>query len=106
MIFFAQFLGYEVALWLLWEGGNLFVRFLLDAGNVQKAPGLVSGAGEEPPKIRAGKYIGPLERIIIVAGLLVGSWQIIAAVVALKTLARYKELDVQITAEYFLVGSF
>lgn len=33
------------------------------------------------------------------------SWEILVAVVALKTVARYKELDDQINAEYFLIGS-
>ena len=33
------------------------------------------------------------------------SWEVVAAVIALKTVARFKELDDQRFAEYFLVGS-
>jgi len=53
----------------------------------------------------AGKLIGGLERLLIALGLIGHSWEVIAAVVALKTLARFKELDKQIKAEYFLIGS-
>lgn len=49
--------------------------------------------------------IGSLERIIIFLGLAAGSWEIIAAVIALKTVGRFKELDQQLHAEYFLIGS-
>lgn len=54
---------------------------------------------------RAGRMIGSLERIIIFLGLAAGSWEIIAAVIALKTVGRFKELDQQLHAEYFLIGS-
>lgn len=37
--------------------------------------------------------------------MLTGSWEMVAAVVALKTVARFKELDERLDAEYFLVGS-
>lgn len=49
--------------------------------------------------------IGSLERIIIFLGLAAGSWEIIASVIALKTVGRFKELDQQLHAEYFLIGS-
>lgn len=58
-----------------------------------------------PNEARAGRIIGLLERSLILAGLLMKSWEVITAVIALKTVARYKELDHQITAEYFLIGS-
>ena len=54
---------------------------------------------------RAGRMIGSLERLIIFLGLMAGSWEIIAAVIALKTVGRFKELDQQLHAEYFLIGS-
>ena len=38
-------------------------------------------------------------------GLIASSWEILAGVVALKTVARYSELDKQDKAEYFLIGS-
>ncbi len=56
-------------------------------------------------RVKAGRYIGALERLIIMVGLIIGSWDILVAVIALKTVARYQELDKKIEAEYFLVGS-
>ena len=55
--------------------------------------------------VKAGRYIGLLERMLIVIGLIMGTWEVIVAVVALKTVARYNDLDDQLTAEYFLIGS-
>lgn len=55
--------------------------------------------------LRAGRYIGLFERLLVSLGVIVHQWEIIVAVIALKTVARYRELDNQITAEYFLVGS-
>ena len=54
---------------------------------------------------KAGGVIGAFERMILAAGVLTGSWEMVAAVVALKTVARFKELDERLDAEYFLVGS-
>jgi len=55
--------------------------------------------------MKAGRVIGSLERILIVIGVLTVRWEVLAGVVALKTVARYKELDTQLNAEYFLIGS-
>lgn len=54
---------------------------------------------------RVGGAIGAFERLILAIGILAGSWEVLAAVVALKTVARFKELDERLDAEYFLVGS-
>jgi hypothetical protein len=96
---------------LAWQLGNRIVRFLLDRSLVQARP-VPSQAGNTQANslgdgyaINAGRYIGFLERVLIILGLVSGKWDIIALVVALKTVARYKELDKQISAEYFLVGS-
>lgn len=59
----------------------------------------------QPGPSNSGRWIGNLERVLLVAGLLAGSWEVLAGVVALKTVARFKEIDQQIHAEYFLVGS-
>jgi hypothetical protein len=55
--------------------------------------------------LRAGRVIGVLERLLIFVGLTASSWEILAGVVALKTVARYSKLDEQNKAEYFLIGS-
>lgn len=53
----------------------------------------------------AGRWIGSLERVLIMIGLAAASWEVMVAVIALKTVARYQELDKRSEAEYFLVGS-
>jgi hypothetical protein len=95
-----QAIGYIVFIPLIWQLGNLAVRVMLEGCSRGEA-----GAEIEPVEMEAGRYIGLLERTLIVVGIFRGSWEVMAAVIALKTVARYKNLDEQITAEYFLVGS-
>lgn len=52
-----------------------------------------------------GQLIGTLERLLIFIAILIQEWSLVGIVVALKTIARYKELDDQNKAEYFLIGS-
>ncbi len=53
----------------------------------------------------SGKLIGYLERVIIACGIFLNHWELLAIVVGLKTVARYKLLDNKLNAEYFLIGS-
>ena len=104
---------YLAAITLLWQTGNGVVRVLLDWSGVPKTPKDALPPTSPPSNnetatsisVRAGRYIGLLERSLIVAGLLMNIWGIVAAVIALKTVARYKELDDRLSAEYFLIGS-
>lgn len=57
------------------------------------------------PTHTAGRWIGVFERLIFALGIIFHSWEIIAAVIALKTVARFKDMDERSFAEYFLVGS-
>lgn len=75
---------------------------LMEAATVA-VPARTSGRAEKTAA--RGRYIGDIERVLIAIGLLAGSWQLIASVIALKAVARFKELDQQLQAEYFLVGS-
>ncbi len=68
-------------------------------------PATTAAPSRPATSARAGRMIGSLERLIIFLGLMAGSWEIIAAVIALKTVGRFKELDQQLHAEYFLIGS-
>lgn len=95
-----QVSGYLVLLWLLTFGGNSVCRLVLQLSATKTPPEL----GEQI-SLRAGRTIGVLERLLVLLGLIVGSWEILAAVIALKTVARYAKLDQQNNAEYFLVGS-
>ena len=94
-----KLIPYLAYFWIIWWVGNLFCRTVVNLSGVKQST--TSNASQ----IRAGRYIGLLERLLISIGIIVKSWEVIAVVVALKTVARYKELDKQINAEYFLIGS-
>jgi hypothetical protein len=93
--------GYTlVALIFLIPVGNELCRWLLNFTNM-KAP----QAPDNAQDARAGRWIGTLERLILALGIIAQSWEAFAAVVALKTVARFSDLDKRAFAEYFLVGS-
>jgi hypothetical protein len=105
-----------VALLLLTKVGNMVCKLILDrtkltaARDAQAAAVAARDAAPIPPAVaiiqpQVGSLIGSFERILIAVGLLAGSWELLLAVVALKTVARFKELDERLLAEYFLVGS-
>jgi hypothetical protein len=121
---------YALALWVLTAGGNFVCRWLLELSGITppsttataaatsavvspaSAPSPAFPTAASPPvppapatSAGAGRMIGSLERLIILVGLIAGSWEIIAAVIALKTVGRFKELDERLQAEYFLIGS-
>lgn len=86
-----------VGLALLTVGGNWLCRLLFKIAKL--TPPVPQNAQE------AGWLIGILERLVLAIGIVTHSWEVLAAVVALKTVSRFKELDEQHFAEYFLVGS-
>lgn len=103
VIWLLRLSGYAIALLLLWPFGNELTKALLSESGISRRP--PSAPLDTATAPHAGRYIGALERTLIVIGIIVRSWEVIAAVVALKSVARYKELETRITAEYFLVGS-
>jgi hypothetical protein len=64
-----------------------------------------------PGVLRGGTWIGVLERVLITGGILVGSPEVIAVVIAVKGLGRYPELretDNELrggVAERFIIGT-
>ncbi len=89
-----------IALVLLTVVGNVACRSLFSK------TGLKSETSENTEQIQpAGWIIGWLERIVLAIGIVTQSWEVLAAVIALKTVARFKKLDDQSFAECFLVGS-
>jgi hypothetical protein len=89
-----------VALVLLTWVGNQICRGIFHLTGLKD-----SIANLPTPTHSAGRWIGALERLIIAVGIVVHSWEILAAVIALKTVARFKDMDERNFAEYFLVGS-
>jgi hypothetical protein len=55
--------------------------------------------------LRGGTWIGYLERLAIVAAIAIGQYAIIAAVIAIKGLGRFSELDAPEARERFIVGT-
>ncbi len=90
----------SVAVILLTWFGNVMCRGIFDLTGLKDAV-----AGEPAPIHVAGRVIGTLERLILATGVLAQSWEVLAAVIALKTVARFRKLDSREFAEYFLVGS-
>lgn len=105
-----------IALLILIVLGNAVCQRLLISTGLQKARDDLFASAQAraqeaktaavtptPPGV--GAWIGGFERLLMAAGLLSGAWEILVAVIALKTVARFKEIDERIHAEYFLVGS-
>ncbi|AKK29634.1 hypothetical protein [Mycobacterium sp. EPa45] len=93
--------------------GNQLVRLLL--GSV----GAVKPAGEPQPsdRLKGGRLLGPMERLLILGLSLAGQLAAATAVVAAKSVIRFPEINAQKArenggigiddvTEYFLVGSF
>ncbi|QIK83772.1 hypothetical protein [Sanguibacter sp. HDW7] len=61
------------------------------------------------PVMRGGRYIGPLERVLVLVLALAGAFPVIAAVLAAKGVVRFPEISADrargTKAEEFLVGS-
>ncbi|MEP4030496.1 hypothetical protein [Roseibium polysiphoniae] len=121
--------GYALFVPLIWIIGNLFTKWVIDRAVDELVPtpktappatreGETSvtptaaipsdrhqASDAETRELKAGRVIGVLERLLIVTGLVLGKWEVLVAVIALKTVARYQELDTKLNAEYFLIGS-
>jgi hypothetical protein len=55
--------------------------------------------------LAAGRVIGVLERLFALTLILLDRWEALGFLLAAKSLARFKELDRQDRAEYYLVGT-
>ncbi|HEX7081638.1 MAG TPA: hypothetical protein VF329_11540 [Gammaproteobacteria bacterium] len=97
-----RYAAYLLYVPLVWYAGNAFCRLVFRVATVAVAK---TSEAREAEALAAGRYIGLFERLLVSIGVVANQWEILVAVVALKTVARYQELDKQITAEYFLVGS-
>lgn len=91
--------------------GNVLVRLVLLATHTINPA--QAGAREPGPRLKGGRLLGPMERLVILGLGLAGDYTAAGIVVAAKGLLRFPELqaarrDLSIAAvtEYFLVGSF
>jgi hypothetical protein len=56
-------------------------------------------------QVGVGKYIGYFERLILVIALIITNYNLVIAVVGIKTWVRHKELDYKNFSEYYLLGT-
>lgn len=77
------------------EGGNAIVRRVLPD----------DGPESNEEDLEVGSLIGSLERWIVLLLGIVGLWESVALIVAVKSIARFQELKKRAFAEYFLVGT-
>ena len=56
-------------------------------------------------EVKTGKWIGILERILILIFLFTNQLASIGVIIAVKSLARFKMMDNKIFAEYYLIGT-
>lgn len=94
-----RLLAYAAMALAVMKPANVFIRRML----VTEKP------GEEPKhsaeQTRAGRYIGALERLIVLALLVLGQYGSIAIVFTAKSIARFKQLENRDFAEYYIFGS-
>jgi hypothetical protein len=65
----------------------------------------VEGTRKHQEVLRGGWVIGYLERIAVIAAVALGRYEIVAAVIAVKGLGRFTELDNAVARERFIIGT-
>jgi hypothetical protein len=83
------------------KGGTAIVRRLLDSTH-QVIPG---AKGQESRRYTMGRTIGNLERFLAYALVLLGQWGALGLILAAKSIARFRELENQDFADYYLIGT-
>ncbi len=76
--------------------GHLFVKLMMRRFRPPPSSGFQG----------AGALIGFLERTLTLTFVLLGDYTAIALIFAAKSIARYKKLEDQDFAEYYLIGTF
>lgn len=104
---FLIFTQYLLALLLVGKTGNVFFKELLgkykpteeDEKEAEKKHYTVTSNS------KAGGLIGILERILLMISLIAGSYATIGLILAAKSVARFKSLEITKFGEYFLIGT-
>ena len=90
------------------NGGTYIVRGMLDKSGALPKLAPPEGAAQQQidvAEFNRGRLIGTLERLLLLAVVIAGSYEALAFLVAAKGLIRSKDLEDRNWAEYFLVGS-
>ena len=91
-------LGYIVILCVIWKPAEILISKVLDTFSVSSNPSTEKA-------LKAGAYIGFLERIIVVALVLLSATSAVGFVLTAKSIARYKQFEEQSFTERYLVGT-
>jgi hypothetical protein len=85
------------------RAGSLFVGTLVRA---PRSPVVHDTRGTEGPSVaRIGATIGVIERLLIATLVLAGGVAAVGLVIAAKTIARFRQLEDRLFAEYYLLGT-
>lgn len=95
----------------LLETGNLVTRDVLVLAGRPSSDR--TGPATDEPGLQGGRFIGPMERLLMMLLGLVGAWPVVAALMAAKGIVRFPEIAQdtragrrsRASAEEFLVGS-
>jgi hypothetical protein len=96
---------YAAAYWYAVVGGIGIVRMVLAQVPVREQPGTDEGLSVSAGELARGRFIGILERALVLTLVLLGEFGALGFVVAAKALARFRGLDDRDFAEYFLIGT-
>jgi hypothetical protein len=85
------------------RAGSMFVGTLVRA---PRPPVVQDVRNDDGPSVaRIGATIGVIERLLIASLVLAGGIATIGLVIAAKTIARFRQLDDRLFAEYYLLGT-
>lgn len=93
--FFVETLLQTACFWIITYGGNFLIRYGFSKIHQRQVD----------DSNRLGRHIGAAERALLFMGLYADRWELVTGVIALKALARFKEMERKDFAEYFLIGS-
>lgn len=71
----------------------------------ESTPSGAKSATKTREVLRGGTWIGYLERLAVIAAIAIGRFEIVAAVIAIKGLGRFSELDAPEARERFIIGT-
>ncbi|CAN5594932.1 hypothetical protein BH09ACT4_BH09ACT4_02180 [soil metagenome] len=86
-------------------GGSRTVTDGEHGGIVIRQENAPSTAAGQPEVLRGGTTIGYLERLVLVAAVVLGRFEIVVVLIAIKGLGRFSELDSPEARERFIIGT-
>ena len=84
---------------------GLFGGIIVTEPNRTRGGALRADAGEQHEVLRGGRTIGYLERFAVAAALMAGFPEAIAALIAIKGVGRFTELEAAEARERFIIGT-